>query len=130
VDTLRALYAHDPNFAGISINYGMQCFITDTHARSSKKIVPVLHVLIDNGAHLNDGRGPSCEALYSAILGSQPLEVVDNMVQKGARVGSRVFHLAIENERLDVLQTLLRSSQLENSVKSDNIFEWAKKTGI
>jgi hypothetical protein len=107
----------------------MRCFLTDACARPPEKIVPVLHVLLDNGADVNDGWGPSGGALYAAILGSQPLEIIDKMVQKGAIVSSRVLHLVVENERLDVLEILLQRGRAEKSVKPDELVEWAKNRG-
>lgn len=111
-DTLRPLCAHDKSFASFSIDYHMQCFITEACARPPEQIVPVLHVLLDCGADVNDGWGPGGGALYAAILGSQPAEIIDKIFKNGGMISTSVIYAAVKNERLDVLPKLLRGTSI------------------
>lgn len=125
-EIVTALCIYDPNFSNFNIDY-FRCIITEACSRPPARIGPVLHVLMDYGADLNDGYGPGGGALYAAILGDQPKEIVEKMVEKGAIVSFRVVYLAVEKRRVDVLDGLLRSSG--DNVKSEELFEKAKSTG-
>lgn len=126
-DTLRACLVHQPRWATSSVDYGMRCFITDACARPPDRIVPILHLLIDYGADLNDGWGPGGGALYAALIGSQPGEIIEKMVQKGGDVSPTIIHTAIKKERLDVLPSLLRDRQVQ-LITSADLMEWTKDT--
>lgn len=130
---MRVLCAHRPEFASASIDYHIHCFITEACARPPDKIGPVIHVLLDYGADLNNGMLGGAGALYAAILGSQSMEIIDRILESkppyAASVGSFAISEAIKKERVDILQRLLRDSRVrekEGKVEAD--IEKAKKT--
>jgi hypothetical protein len=52
---LQALCGHERDIASFSVDYGMRTFLTDACAQPPAQIVPVLQVLLDNGADVHDG---------------------------------------------------------------------------
>jgi hypothetical protein len=104
---LQVLLDHEPGFASYSVDSGMRCFLTDACARPPETIVPVLHVLLDNGADVNDGWGPGGGALFAAVLGGQPLEIIAKIVDKGGRISTGCILSAIRRGRADVVELLL-----------------------
>ncbi|KAH8907446.1 hypothetical protein BR93DRAFT_936855 [Coniochaeta sp. PMI_546] len=52
---LRALIDHEPGFVDYSVDYGMRTILSDVCFRRSTDIVPVVHVLLDNGATSTTG---------------------------------------------------------------------------
>lgn len=104
---LQVLLDHEPGFANFSIDSGMRCLLTEACARSPEKIVPVLHVLLDNGADVNDGCGPGGGALFAALLGGQPLEVIAKIGDKGGRISTGCVLAAIRLGRSDAVELLL-----------------------
>jgi hypothetical protein len=107
-DTLRVLCAHDPLFASFSIDYAFLSFLTEACKQPPDKIVPVIHVLLDNDADVHDGFGPGGGALYAALVGSQPREIIERIVKNGGCISWRVLSTAIGKERLDVFPSLLQ----------------------
>ncbi|RFU25760.1 hypothetical protein B7463_g10572, partial [Scytalidium lignicola] len=128
-NTLQAFCVHYPDFASFSIDYHGKTFLTKACARPPEKIVPVLHVLLDNGADVNDGLGPFTP-LYAAINSVQPLEIIDKIVQNGAGIYSTVVHSAIQKERLDVLLYLLwRNQAYKNiNIKTQDLTKYAQES--
>ncbi|KAE9366508.1 hypothetical protein N431DRAFT_561933 [Stipitochalara longipes BDJ] len=128
-DTLQVLCAHNPRLASSSMDYGMRCFITDACAQPPERIVPVLHVLLDNNADVNDGWGPGGGALYAALLGSQPQIIIERIVQNGGEISYKTISVALQKERLDVLQSLLRKGRFQNRKELEKLVQCAKETG-
>lgn len=126
---LKALCDHEKNFASFSIDYHIHCFLTAACARPPAEIVPVLHVLLDNGGDVNDGQGSGGGALYAAIVGNQPLEIIKKVVSKGADVNFRCTGLAIEQGSLETVKYLFASGKIRYSFQVDATFEKAKKSG-
>jgi hypothetical protein len=66
-------------------------------------------------------------ALYEALFGSQPREIIERIVQNGeVRLSS--ISTTIRKERLEVLQTLLRHGRVRNSDHLEQIVQCAKET--
>ncbi|OIW26696.1 hypothetical protein CONLIGDRAFT_646846 [Coniochaeta ligniaria NRRL 30616] len=118
---LQVLLDHEPEFASYSVDYGMRCFLTDACARAPEEIVPVLHVLLDNGADVNDGWGPGGGALFAALLGDQPLEIIAKIVDKGGRISTGCIFSAIQRGRADVVELLLnhKRNNLDGKARED-----------
>ncbi|KAI6092236.1 hypothetical protein F4821DRAFT_225184 [Hypoxylon rubiginosum] len=127
-DILQALCEHEPSFACFSVDYGLRSFLTDACAQPPDKIAPVLHVLLDNGADVNDGWGSGGGALYAAILGSQPLDVIGKIVDKGGVVSTRITSLAIGQGRVDIVELLLNHKKIASTAKAEEIAEEAQKS--
>lgn len=104
---LQVLLDHEPGFANFSIDSGMRCFLTEACARPPEEIEPVLHVLLDNGADVNDGWGPGGGALFAALMGGQPLEVIAKIVDRGGRISTGYVLAAIQRGRSDAVELLL-----------------------
>ncbi|MAD83309.1 MAG: hypothetical protein CL912_25750 [Deltaproteobacteria bacterium] len=103
---LNLLLSHDPGFASISIDYGMRTFLTDACSQPPSKINPLIHILLDAGADVNDGMGPGGGALLAALLGEQAKDVIIKILRRGAFVGNSVLDTAIRKERADILKML------------------------
>ncbi|PVH70901.1 hypothetical protein DL98DRAFT_521360 [Cadophora sp. DSE1049] len=108
VPILNLLLSHQPTFASISIDYGVRTFLTDACFQPSAKIDPLIHVLLDAGADVNDGMGPGGGALVAALLGGQGKDVVVKILKRGGSVGQYVLNVAVKKERVDVLMMLLK----------------------
>ncbi|KAK0108654.1 hypothetical protein ONS95_003447 [Cadophora gregata] len=108
IPILRLLLAHDSHFANISIDYGMRTFLTDACREPPPKINPLIHVLLDTGADVNDGMGPGGGALLAAIWGDQGKDIILKIVKKGGFVAGPVLTAALQKERVDVLRMLLK----------------------
>ncbi|KAI1405229.1 hypothetical protein F4819DRAFT_444508 [Hypoxylon fuscum] len=126
---LQALCDHESSFASFSVDYGMRSFLTDACARPPEEIVPVLHVLLDNGADVDDGWGPGGGALYAAIVGGQPLEIVRKILGKSVAVSSRNINTAVGQGRADVVKLLLNQEQIDPGVNVEEVVEGAQKSG-
>jgi hypothetical protein len=92
-----------------------------------EKIVHVLRVLLDNDADMNDGRLGG-GALYAALLGSQPREIIERIVQNGREMRLSIIQTTIQKERLEILQTLLRYGRVRNSDQLEQLVQCAKET--
>jgi hypothetical protein len=88
----------------------------------------VLYVLLNNSADVNHSYRPSDGVFYAAILSSQPLKIIKEIVRNRAIVSSRALFVAIEKEQLDVLQHLLQSSQIDKKVKSEDLIQYVDNT--
>jgi len=127
VSILKRLLAHDPNFASISLDYGMRTFLTEACLSPPPKADPLIHVLLDAGADVNDGLGPRAGALLAALQGEQEKNIVVKIVRKGGLVSERVLYTAVEKERMDILPLLLRVGG--GVVEEEELGRRAKKTG-
>jgi hypothetical protein len=78
---------------------------------------------------VHDGFGPGGGALYAALVGSQPREIIERIVKNGGCISWRVLSTAIGKERLDVLPILLRKSQVWKSDQLESFVKTAKDTG-
>ena len=116
-------------FASFSIDYAFRSFLTEACKRPAEKMVPIIHVLLDNGADVHDGFGPGGGALYAALLGSPLREIIERIVENGGYISWRVLSTAIGEERLDVLQSLLRQSQVWKSDELESFVKTEKDTG-
>ncbi|KAK3938221.1 hypothetical protein QBC46DRAFT_390685 [Diplogelasinospora grovesii] len=130
---LQVLCDHDPAFSSFSIDYHFQSFFTEACRRPPEKIVPVLHVLLDNGADLWDGFGPGAGALWAALEGGQPIEIIDKIVNKagGEMISRRNVSLAIQLGRADVVQLLLLKNHKlirPGALNAEKVLEDAQKT--
>ncbi|KAI1274865.1 hypothetical protein F5Y07DRAFT_400937 [Xylaria sp. FL0933] len=126
---LQALCAHDHAFASLSMDYGMRSFITDACALPPAQAVPILHVLLDNDADVDDGCGPGGGALYAAIRGGQPVEIVDRILSKTATVGGSNGIEAIRRGDVDIVRALFSRETANGKFRVEECVEEAKKTG-
>ena len=78
-----------------------------------------------NGADMNDGHGPDGGALYAALLGGQPEEIVGEMIKNGGIISSRAVSLAVEKEHVEILGMLLANFGDVN--KLEELLEQAKR---
>jgi hypothetical protein len=127
VSILKILLAHDQNFASISLDSGMRTFLTEACLSPPLKSGPLIHVLLDAGADVNDGLGPGGGALSAALRGGQEKDVVVKIVRKGGYVSKQVIHCAVEKERVDILPLLLRVGG--GIIEEEELGKRAKKTG-
>ncbi|KAI1119753.1 hypothetical protein F5Y10DRAFT_273757 [Nemania abortiva] len=128
-EILQALCAHDRAFASLSMDYGMRSFLTDACTVPPAQAVPILHVLLDNDADVDDGWGPGGGALYAAIRGGQPVEVVERILSKTSTVSSRNGLEAIRQGDVDVVRALFLSKTANRKFNVEECVEEAKKTG-
>lgn len=125
---LQALCDHERSFSSFPIDYHMRSILSDACERPPAQIVPILHVLLDNGADVDDG-WPRHGALYSAIYYKQPLEIIQKIVSKGGDINSGNLIQAIQHGRLDVTKWLFSSGKDDPGVDVQLCVEKAKKTG-
>jgi len=125
---LQALCDHDSNFASFSVDYCFRSFLTDACSRPPALIVPVIHVLLDNGTDVHDG-WPAGYALWAAITGNQPVEIVSKILEKGGIVSSGCVVMAIRRGDADVVEALLSSRRVSARVEAEKCVEESKKTG-
>ncbi|RYC56688.1 hypothetical protein CHU98_g9519 [Xylaria longipes] len=128
-DMLQVLCAHDHAFASLSVDYGMRSLITDACALPPAQAVPILHVLLDNDADVNDGCGPGGGALYAAIRGGQPVEIVDRILSKTSTVGGSNGIEAIRRGDVEVVRALFLNKTANGKFRVEECVEEAKKTG-
>ncbi|KAI1424057.1 hypothetical protein F5Y12DRAFT_797732 [Xylaria sp. FL1777] len=128
-EILHYLCKHDHTFASLSIDYGFRTFLTDACALPPAQAVPILHVLLDNGADVNDGWGSGGGGLYAAIVGHQPVEIISKMVSKDAIVGTTVIDAAIQGGDADIVRALLSSGQISQNVAVKKCIELAEMQG-
>lgn len=126
ISILQILLAHDPNFASISLDYGMRCFLTEACFCPPARIEPLIHVLLDTGADVNDGLGPGGGALLASLEGGQSKDIVLKIVKKGGEVSNRVIYAAAKKSRVDVLPLLLRVGG--GRIKREELERWAKES--
>ncbi|KAK3935132.1 hypothetical protein QBC46DRAFT_346921 [Diplogelasinospora grovesii] len=82
----------------------------------------------DNGRDVNDGFGPGAGALYAAIIGGQPLEIIAKIVDKGGYIGLRTLHAAMREGRADVLELLLNHRRIGRDVKVEEVVKDAEES--
>ncbi|KAJ8123624.1 hypothetical protein ONZ43_g472 [Nemania bipapillata] len=128
-DILQTLCAHDHHFASLSMDYGLRSFLTDACALPPAQAVPILHVLLDNDADVDDGCGPGGGALYAAIRGGQPVEIVDRILSKASMVSPSNGIAAIRRGDVDVVRALFLSETATRRFGVEECVEEAKKTG-
>ncbi|KIM97061.1 hypothetical protein OIDMADRAFT_57703 [Oidiodendron maius Zn] len=115
-------------YSSFSHNYHMRSILSDACERPPVQIVPILHVLLDNGADVDDG-WPRHGALYSAIHYKRPLEIIRKIVSKGANINSGNLIQAIQHDRLDVTKWLFSSGKDDPDVDVQLCVEKAKESG-
>ncbi|KAI1195420.1 hypothetical protein F5X97DRAFT_308231 [Nemania serpens] len=126
---LQVLCGHDRDFASFSVDYGMRTLLTDACALPPAQAVLVLHVLLDNDGDVNDGWGPGGGALYAAIIGRQPVEIVGRILYKTSAVSNRNAIAAIRRGDVDVVRALFSRESVRWKFGVDECVEEAKKTG-
>lgn len=65
--------------------------------------LPLIHYLLDYGADPRKGSWRGCGAIHVVLEFSQPLEIIDKMVEKGGMVNLLILSEAIRKRRLEVL---------------------------
>lgn len=128
-EILQVLCSHDCHFASFSVDYGMRTLLADACALPPVQAVPMLHVLLDNDGDVNDGWGPGGGALYAAIIGGQPVEIVDKILSKTSAVSNRNVIAAIRRGDADVVRALFERKPVSRKFRVDECVEEAKKTG-
>ncbi|KAI0503233.1 hypothetical protein F5B22DRAFT_630190 [Xylaria bambusicola] len=127
-DILQELCAHDHTFASFSVDHGMRSFLTDACALPPAQAVPILHILLDNNADVNDGCGPGGGALYAAIRGGQPVEIVSRILSKTKTVSGSHGILGIRRGDADIVRELFSSEATNRKLRVEECIEEAKKT--
>ena len=94
---------------------------------ATRKDRPRTARLLDNDADMNDG-WLGGGALYAALFGSQPREIIGRIVQNRGEVRLSIISTTIQKERLEVLQTLLRYGRVRNSDQLEQLVQCAKET--
>ncbi|KAJ2985384.1 hypothetical protein NUW58_g5559 [Xylaria curta] len=128
-EVLRLLCNRDRTFANFSMDCGLRTFLTDACALPPPQAVPILHVLLDNGANVHDGWGPGGGALYAAIIGQQPREIVEKILSKMDNVSSRAIVPAIRQGDVDIVGALLEHDHCRSSFDVKECIKEAKKRG-
>lgn len=131
---LKALCDHDGNFASLSMDYGFRTFFTQACEQPPTQIVPVLHVLLDYGADVDDGWGPGGGALYTAIIGGQPVEIIDKVLalhsSQHVPVSERQVIAAMWRGDQDIVAALFSSARVETRTDvAERYITQAEKTG-
>ncbi|KAI0859733.1 hypothetical protein F4860DRAFT_481320 [Xylaria cubensis] len=128
-EVLEALCNHAPDFASFSIDSGLRTFLTDACTLPPDQAVPILNVLLDNGADVDDGWGPGGGALFAAVIGHQPVEIINKILSKGINVSSRVAVPAIQQSCVDIIRALLSNKNATLKVDVQECIEEAERRG-
>lgn len=99
LDILQIIYDYDPYV--VSFEWDSHTFVTKACEQPPEKITSLLLWLIEHDADLEGGHFP--RTLCNAIFGSQTLDVIKAMTDKGARVSTLAIRQAVVCERLDVI---------------------------
>ncbi|KAI0124163.1 hypothetical protein BJ170DRAFT_598485 [Xylariales sp. AK1849] len=120
---LKTLCSHDHNFAHLTMDYGFRTFFTEACEQPPMKIVTVLQVLLDEGVDVDDGWGAGGGTLYAAIVGGQPLEIIDKVLElyssQQVDVGARHVGTAVQRGDTDILASLFSSGR--TNVKAEEV---------
>ncbi|KAI8634302.1 hypothetical protein F5Y19DRAFT_412921 [Xylariaceae sp. FL1651] len=106
----------------------MRTFITDACALPPAQAVPVLHVLLDNNASVDDGWGPGGGALFAAVIGGQPVEILARILSKVTMVCVRHGLAAIRRGDVDIVKALFMSETASAKFIVEPCAEAAKNT--
>lgn len=106
---MELLRAHSRGFVNLEINH-LRTFLTEEcrgdwmyDSPASDKTLPLKHYLLDNESGPREGSWRGCGALHVMLEFSQPLEIIDKMVEKGGTVKLLIISEAIMTRRVDVL---------------------------
>ncbi|KAI0196347.1 hypothetical protein F4808DRAFT_321149 [Astrocystis sublimbata] len=128
-EVLQALCNHDRTFSSYCFDGGFRTFLTEACTLPPSQAVPILHVLLDNDADVDDGWGPGGGALFAAIVGKQPVEIVKKILSRSEYVDSRHIMPAIRQGRVDVIGALFLSGRVSANVDVAECIEEAEKQG-
>ncbi|KAI0907728.1 hypothetical protein F4823DRAFT_541264 [Ustulina deusta] len=128
-EILQVLCEHDRAVANLSIGDGLITFLTQACTVQLPEIVPILHVLLDNDADVNAGWGEGGGALFVAIICHQPVEIINKMLSKGARVSERIAVTAVRQGQVDNVGALFSSGCVSPIVGVEQCIEEARIRG-
>lgn len=81
----------------------MNTILTDA-CRGGPECLPLIHYLLDNGADTEIGWFAGRGALYTTVLHSQPIEVIEIFIDKSSYGVMSEIHEAITQQRPDALR--------------------------
>lgn len=113
---LKSICDHDPTFASLTMDYGFRTFFTQACEQPPAQIAPVLHVLLDYGADIDDGWGAGGGALWAAIIGGQPTEIIRKVLichsSQHVPISDRQVNAAIARGDEDIVALLFSSGKI------------------
>ncbi|KAI0549250.1 hypothetical protein F4679DRAFT_595986 [Xylaria curta] len=128
-EVLDSLCNHNRSFASFSIDSGLRTFLTDACTSPPHQAGPILNVLLDYDADVDDGWGPGGGALFAAVIGHQPVEIINKILSKGINVGSRVVVPAIQQGCVEIIEALLSNVNATLKLDVQKCIKEAEKTG-
>lgn len=131
---LKRICEHDPGFAGLTMDYGYRTFFTQACDQPPQKITPLLMILLDYGADVDDGGGAGGGALLAAIAGNQSAEVIGKAIEchktQKVPISRRHVNAAISRSDEEIVSLLLSSGLVrDDDEESENYAQQAENTG-
>ncbi|KAF9695376.1 hypothetical protein EKO04_006370 [Ascochyta lentis] len=108
IPILEALYNYDNLIVQFEWDDHQSTFVTEACKQPPEKIGPLLHFLIEHDAALDVGGFRFHFAVWAALCGNQPLDVIEAMIKKGGPVTSAAMQQAVVCERTDVIDAFMR----------------------
>lgn len=114
LDTFKLLHAHQPDLVLHEFDPWRSALSEACDGGRTDPTIP--DYLLDHGAAASEATGgPRGAPLGSAILGGQPVQLIQKMVAKGVPVSGIHVTLCLTARRADALQVLLESPSLRLS---------------
>jgi hypothetical protein len=127
---LEALYNQDNRVINFEWD-DMTTFVNEACSQPPEKIAPLILFAVEHDWHFESGfylRGLTA-GVFAAVRGDQPLAVIEAMIKKGAPIYSTAAEMAVECERVDVLEAFIRLSVKGEGLDVDALRTKAQETG-